>query len=208
MKKRALILVDIQNDFLPGGALPVPNGDEVVPVANEIMDKFHLVVATFDSHPSDHVSFASNHLGKEVGDVVQVNGEGQMLWPDHCVKHTSGWNSPSNLQFYIWEDESIYKGTDPQVDAYSGFSGLADPSDENSTLENILVESKVEEVYIMGLATDYCVKFTALDSAKLGFKTFVIEDGCRGVDVNPGDVEKAVEEMEEAGVVMVNSEDI
>jgi len=215
--KKALILVDIQNDFLPGGNLPVPNGDEVVPVANEIMWKFDLVVATYDSHPENHVSFASNHLGREVLDVVEIDGVQQILWPIHCVSFKHGWQHPDDLQFLDLEDEKrkgkqlrvIYKGTDSRVDAYSGFAGFGNNLDkENSTLEKILKELEIDEVYIMGLATDYCVKSTALDSAKLGFKTFVIEDGCRGVEANPGDVEKAIEEMKDAEIEIINSKDI
>lgn len=218
--KKALILVDIQNDFLPGGSLAVPNGDEVIPVANEIAWKFDLVVATYDSHPENHVSFASNHLGREVFDVVEIDGVQQILWPDHCISFTPGWQRPENLQCLDWtysidkrrtgkRVRVIYKGTDPQVDAYSGFAGFGNNFDkENSTLEKYLKELEINKVFIMGLATDYCVKFTALDSAKLGFKTFVIEDGCRGVNANPGDVEKAIEEMKEAGIAVISSEDV
>jgi len=214
--KKALILVDIQNDFLPGGSLPVPNGDEVIPVANEIIHQFDLVVTTYDSHPKDHVSFASNHPGKAVGDIVDVNGVQQMLWPDHCVDRTEGWARPDNLGLLDFSDSrrygkkvrGIYKGTDPQVDAYSGFASFLDESQKISDLEDLLHRQEINEVYIMGLATDYCVKFTALDSAKLGFKTFVIEDGCRGVGVNPGDVEKAITDMKAAGIEVIDSKDI
>lgn len=218
--KKALILVDIQNDFLPCGALPVPNGDEIIPVANEIMWKFDLVVATHDSHPRHHISFACNHPGKNVGDIIQVNGEDQILWPIHCVCFTHGWQHPKKLQFLDWQhgmDErrrgkqvrTIYKGTDSQVDAYSGFDGFYNDLDkENSTLENILKELEIDEVYVMGLATDYCVKFTALDSTKLGFKTFVIEDGCRGVNVNSGDVGRAIKEIKDVGIIVIESKEI
>ena len=193
----ALILVDLQNDFMPGGALAVTDGDRVVPVANRIMPRFDLVVATQDWHPSDHQSFASQHTGKKIGEVIDLHGLNQVLWPDHCVQDSSGAKFHADLA--IERIAKIFqKGTDPTIDSYSGFF---DNGHRQATgLAQFLENSRVNEVAIMGLATDYCVKFTALDAVKLNFDTYLIEDGCRGVELNPGDIGRAIEEMQAAGV--------
>ena len=202
---KALILEDIQNDFLPGGALPVPEGDQVVPVANELVKHFNLVVATQDWHPADHKSFASNHPGKNVGDVIQLRGLPQTLWPDHCVQGTSGADFAPGLDTGP-VDKILRKGDDPQIDSYSSFF---DNGHVRATgLEDYLKGRGVDEVYILGLATDYCVKFTALDAAALGFKTYLVRDGCRGVNLAPGDVDRAIQEMKQAGVVVTISTDV
>ncbi len=198
----ALILVDLQNDFVPGGALPVPEGDAVVPVANRVQPRFDLVVATQDWHPPDHGSFAANHPGKKPGDVIEHAGLRQILWPVHCVQNTLGAALLPGL------DRSriarvFQKGDDPNIDSYSGFF---DNGRRKATgLGGFLRQRGVTRVYVMGLATDYCVKFTALDARELGFETLLIEDGCRGVNLNPGDVERAVREMRAAGVSLVDS---
>lgn len=193
----ALILVDIQHDFLPGGALAVPDGDQVIPIANEKMGDFDLVVATQDWHPPNHGSFASQHEGKEIGDVTELNGLEQILWPDHCVQGTNGAElAPELDQNRI--DKVIRKGTDPGIDSYSGFY---DNDHRKSTgLTDFLRENGVKEVHILGLALDYCVKFTALDAIRDGFITHLHPKGCRGIEKNPGDCDKAVEEMEQSGV--------
>jgi len=200
---KALILVDIQNDFLPGGALPVPGGDEVVAVANRLIPRFELVVATKDWHPPNHVSFASNHPGKEVGDVVDADGIEQILWPDHCVQGSPGAEFVDALNTEGIE-EVFLAGNDRGVDSYSGFFDNA--RRKATGLEGFLRSGGVDAVYILGLATDYCVKYTALDAAELGFATYLIVDGCRGVDLHPGDVDKAIEQMQAAGVEVVTSE--
>jgi len=202
---RALILVDLQNDFVPGGALPVPGGDEVVPAANRLQEKFELVVATQDWHPPDHGSFAANHPGKNPGDVVELNGLEQILWPVHCVRETEGAAFVPGLNTERIE-RVFRKGTDPGIDSYSGFFDNGHRKDTG--LGDYLRSRDVTEVYVLGLATDYCVKFTALDARMLGFDTFLVEDACRGVNLNPGDVEKAVAEMRSAGVVVVGSTDV
>lgn len=198
----ALILVDLQNDFCPGGALPVPEADRVIPVANRLMRRFDLVVATQDWHPADHGSFAANHPGRSPGDLIQLAGLDQILWPVHCVQNTAG------AEFHPDLDRSrivavFQKGTDPAIDSYSGFF---DNGRRRATgLADFLRQRQVEGVYVCGLATDYCVKFTALDAASLGFKTHLIEDGCRGVELKPGDVGRAIAQMRAAGVVVLES---
>jgi nicotinamidase/pyrazinamidase len=202
---RALILVDLQNDFVPGGALAVPEGDRVIPIANRAQEKFDLVVATQDWHPTDHGSFASSHPSKRVGDTIDLNGLPQILWPVHCVQGTPGVEFVSNLS--IDRITRVFrKGTDPTIDSYSGFF---DNGHRKSTgLGEYLKSSGVDTVYILGLATDYCVKFTALDARQLGFDTFLIADGCRAVDVAPGDEQAALKEMQAAGVRIINSDQI
>jgi len=199
---RALILVDIQNDFLPGGALAVPRGDEVVPVANRVQPVFDLVVATQDWHPPRHGSFASTRPGRKPGEVDELAGLSQVLWPDHCVQGSRGAEFAPGLEMN--RVEAIFrKGTDPSIDSYSGFF---DNGHRKSTgLGDYLRGRAANDVYVLGLATDYCVKFTALDARKLGFRTFLVQDGSRGVELRPGDVTRAVEEMREAGIEVVQS---
>jgi nicotinamidase/pyrazinamidase len=198
----ALILVDIQNDFVPGGALAVPGGDTIVPVVSAIQRRFDLVVATQDWHPPDHGSFAANHPGRAVYERIDLHGLPQVLWPAHCVQGTPGADLVPGL------DRSrvarvFQKGTDPAIDSYSGFF---DNGRRRSTgLGEYLTASGVRAVYVCGLATDYCVKFTALDARRLGLDTFLIADATRGVNVTPGDVDRAVEEMRAAGVGVVES---
>jgi nicotinamidase/pyrazinamidase len=202
---RTLILVDLQNDFAPGGALAVHEGDRVVPVANSIIDKFDLVVATQDWHPPDHRSFAANNPGHEVGDVIDLAGLRQILWPVHCVQNTPGADFIPGLAV-TQINHITRKGTDPTIDSYSGFfdNGHRKATD----LGDYLSQQKASRVYIMGLATDYCVKFTALDAVGLGYETFLIEDGCRGVNLQKEDSANAIAEMKMAGVVVVNSGEI
>ena len=201
----ALILVDLQNDFLPGGALAVPEGDLVLPVANRVQRFFDLVAATQDWHPLDHGSFAANHPGKKPGDVVELNGLRQILWPVHCVESTPGAELARGLDTARLT-RIFRKGTDRAIDSYSGFF---DNGRRRSTgLEDFLLERRVTDVYILGLATDYCVKFTALDASTLGFRTFLIEDGTRGVELRPGDVASALNEMRQARVEIVSSREV
>ncbi|MEE8408563.1 MAG: bifunctional nicotinamidase/pyrazinamidase [Myxococcota bacterium] len=205
MVERALILVDLQNDFMPGGALEVANGGQIVPVANAIISKFDLVVATQDWHPLDHGSFVTQNASKKVGDVIELGGIEQVVWPVHCVQGSDG------AAFHASLDRSgitdvFQKGTSRRVDSYSGFF---DNDHEKSTgLGDYLKGRAVRRIYIMGLATDYCVKFTALDAVELGFETSVVEDGCVGVELNAGDVEAAFTEMRRAGVRCVRSADV
>lgn len=202
---KALILVDLQNDFLPGGALAVPDGDAVIPVANRSQEYFDRVIATKDWHPPNHGSFASNHPGKAVGEVVELGGQEQILWPDHCVRETRGSQFAPGLETAGIE-KIFYKGIDPEVDSYSA---LYDNAHLRATgLGDYLEETGVDEIYILGLATDYCVKFTALDALDLGFKVHVLADGCRAVDLNPGDGERALEEIAAHGANVMWSEEL
>jgi nicotinamidase/pyrazinamidase len=199
---RALILVDLQYDFCPGGALAVPRGDETITIANRLLPYFSTVVATQDWHPPDHLSFASQHRGCNPGDTIELDGLPQVLWPPHCVQDTRGAQLHDDLQ----RDkitEVFRKGTDRTIDSYSGFF---DNAHRKSTgLADWLRERWITRVYVMGLATDYCVKATALDARDLGFDTWVIEDGCRTVDVGKGDGDRALAAMRTAGVTIVES---
>ncbi len=182
---RALILVDIQNDFCPGGSLAVTDGDKIVPVVNKLQKLFPLVVATKDWHTADHSSFS--------------------IWPPHCVQDSLGAEFVKGLDTKHIA-RVFLKGTDQAIDSYSGFF---DNEHKRATgLGDYLKERGVTDVVIAGLATDYCVKFTALDAVQLGFKTSVVIDACRGVEVSSGDSARAVEEMKEAGVQIVQSEDV
>jgi nicotinamidase/pyrazinamidase len=202
---KVLIVVDVQNDFCPGGALAVRNGDHVVPVINDLQPRFDLVVATQDWHPANHKSFASNHATRQVGDLIELDGLSQVLWPDHCVQSTPGAEFVDALSTRNIK-RVFQKGTDPEVDSYSGFF---DNGHRHSTgLGDYLQEHDVTDVYVVGLATDYCVKFTALDAQALGFKTFVIEDACRGVELQEGDVRRALDDVRAAGVTVLSSNDI
>jgi nicotinamidase/pyrazinamidase len=202
---KALVLVDLQNDFCPGGALAVPEGDEAIPAANRLQQSSSLVVATQDWHPSDHGSFAINHPGKEPGDVIELAGLEQILWPVHCVQGTPG----AELHPDLVKDRIVRifrKGTDRQIDSYSGFF---DNGHRKATgLGDYLKSQSVTEVYVCGLATDYCVKFTALDAVELGFKTFFVKDASRGVNLTPGDVAGAISEMRSTGVAIAESSDL
>ncbi len=202
---KALILVDLQNDFMPGGALPVPHGDQVIPVANRVQHSFDLVVATQDWHPRDHGSFAANHPGRQPGDVIDLNGLEQVLWPVHCVQETTGAAFAPALDAHRVK-RTFRKGTDPAIDSYSGFF---DNGQRKSTgLSQYLRDNGVADLYILGLATDYCVKFTALDARRLGFDTHVIEDACRGVELRAGDGRAALEEMSRDEVTIIGSAQI
>lgn len=202
---KALVLVDIQNDFLPGGALAVPDGDAVIPIANRIQSLFPLVVATQDWHPANHGSFAANHPGKHPFDQIDLNGLPQTLWPVHCVQGTHGAELAPGLKRERIV-EVFQKGTDAGVDSYSGF--FDNGHRRGTGLEEWLRANGAREIFVCGLATDYCVKFTALDAAGLGLKTHFIEDASRGVNLQPGDIERGIEEMKHAGVQVVQSADL
>ena len=203
----ALLLVDIQNDFIPGGALPVPDGDSIVPLANRLQEsgRFDVIVATQDWHPPDHGSFAANHPGRKPFEVIDLHGLPQVLWPAHCVQETRGAAFVDGLA--TMKIEKVFpKGTDPAIDSYSGFF---DNGHRKATGMGDWLRSRgVTGVYVCGLATDYCVKATALDARQLGFETYLVEDASRGVNLKPGDVDRAVEEMRRAGVKVVRTEEV
>ena len=202
---RALLVIDIQIDFCPGGALEVKEGDAVIPVANMLMDQFDWVVATQDWHPANHKSFAANHPWRYPGQVIDLNGLSQILWPIHCVQDSFGAEFAPGLHTKK-VDKIIYKGTDPEIDSYSGF--YDNGHRQSTVLADFLKEKEVTSVYVLGLAADYCVKYTVLDALALGFKTYLVTDGTRGVNLEPQDTEKAIKEMSEKGAILVESTDL
>jgi nicotinamidase/pyrazinamidase len=202
---KVLLLVDIQNDFLPGGALAVTDGDQIIPVVNQLIPKFELIVATQDWHPQEHGSFASNHSSRKPGELIQLSGLTQVLWPDHCVQNTFGAAFSQSLNTNSI-NTVFRKGADVGVDSYSGFF---DNGKRNDTgLHDYLQRKGVEEVFIVGLATDYCVKFTAIDSAALGYKTRVVADATRAVNLLANDGDEALAEMKEQNIELLHSSDL
>ena len=197
MTKTCLLLIDLQNDFLPGGALAVPGGDQVISVANEMIRDFDIVIASQDWHPSNHGSFVSQHPDRKVGDTFLWNGASQVVWPDHCVQGTYGAAFPSELDVSKIS-QLVTKGEDPNVDSYSTFF---DNAKMRATRLHVLLQSlEVDTIHMMGLATDYCVRATALDALELGYRVTLHTKGCRGVEIQPGDCVKAIEEMALNGV--------
>lgn len=177
---KALIIVDMQNDFLPGGALEVQDGDVIIPLINSLQKKFDLVVATQDWHPADHKSFASSHPGKKVFDEIILEGVPQILWPDHCVQETFGSAFTSHLD--TKKIEAIFhKGMEKEIDSYSGFF---DNGKRKATgMGDYLKDRRITKIYVTGLAGDYCVYFTALDSLELGFESTIIADATRPINL-------------------------
>jgi nicotinamidase/pyrazinamidase len=201
----ALIIVDVQNDFCPGGSLAVTDGDQVIGVINRLAPRYPLVVATKDWHPRDHISFASCHPGHKVLDTITVNYGKQVLWPDHCVQATHG------AQFHPHLDQTrlhvvLHKGTRSELDSYSAFA----ENDHRTTtgLDAWLGAMGVRTVYVTGLAEDFCVLATALDAVRLGFATVVVSDATRAVDAPPGTAERARRRMAQAGVRRVESREL
>ena len=194
----ALILIDIQNDFLPGGSLEVPKGDEIIDNVNFIMDNYNIVVATKDWHPKDHISFASNHKNKNVGQIIKINNLDQMLWPDHCIKDSKGSEFPKKLNSHKIH-KIFYKGVDSDIDSYSVFY---DNGKIRSTgLSNFLKKSNINQVDIVGLATDYCVKYSSIDAYNEGFKTKVLCSCVRGISVQTTEI--AFKEMKDMGISII-----
>lgn len=197
---KALLMIDIQIDFLKGGALAVPQGNEIIPVVNRLQEKFDLIVATQDWHPPDHKSFASSHPGNALFSNIKLNNQDQVLWPDHCVQGTPGAALAPDLNKN--KIEAIFrKGMDPEMDSYSGFY---DNGHLKSTgLGSYLRGKNIREVYVAGLAGDYCVYFTAIDALQEGFKTILIEDATRAIDaVN---FEKAKADLVDKGGEIISS---
>ncbi len=187
-KRDALIVVDMQKDFMPGGALPVPKGDSIVPTLNKYIERFSSlnlpVYFTRDWHPEDHISF-KGHGG---------------IWPPHCVQNTEGAKFHDDLLIPQDNKFIISKGTSRDFDAYSGFQG--------TVLEDLLKERGIKRVFVGGVATDYCVKNTVLGALNLGFQVFLLTDGIKGVDVNPGDSERAIDLMLSEGAVAIELKDL
>ena len=199
----ALLLIDIQRDFMPGGPLGVPEGDAVIPVANRLMGRFPLVVATQDWHPADHGSFAVHHPGRNPGEVIDLHGLTQVLWPVHCVQETDGAGFSDGLDV-AGIHHIVRKGMDARVDSYSGFfdNGGKNPSG----LSTFLRSRGVTHLVILGVATDYCVRFTAEDALAEGFAVTVVEDGCRGVNLSPGDADRALDSLRARGARICRSD--
>jgi nicotinamidase/pyrazinamidase len=201
----ALLVVDIQSDFLPGAALAVPDGDVIIPIVNRLMERFALVLATQDWHPANHGSFAANHPNRRPAEVIDLNGISQILWPVHCVQGSWGAAFSSQVRSECFH-QVFAKGIDPGIDSYSGFF---DNRRKRSTgLIEYLRERSVDELFICGLATDYCVRFSALDSIDCGIRTRVIQDACRGVDLKPGDSAEAIADLRKIGVSIVESNNV
>ena len=195
---RALLIIDVQNDFLPGGALAVPGGDEIIPLINNIQSRFNLVVATQDWHPAGHKSFASSHNHKQPFDVINWMGHEQVLWPDHCIQGTEGAACATALNMNMVA--AIFrKGMSPEIDSYSGFY---DNGHQRSTgLSDYLRGMQVSEVFIAGLAGDFCVYFTAKDALLEGFKTFIIEDATRSISTQGFENVRAHIQQQHGGLI-------
>ena len=199
-----LVIVDMQYDFLPGGSLAVAGGDEIVPLINQLATRFRNVVLTQDWHPKDHISFASQHPGKAPFDTIDLDYGTQVLWPAHCVWQTRGAEISKDLDI-PHAQLIIRKGYNRQIDSYSGFQ---EADRETLTgLAGYLNERDVGRLYVVGLATDFCVAWTALDGAAGGFDVTVIEDATRAIDAN-GSLQKAWDDMAEASVARVMSREI
>ena len=201
--KDALIVVDVQNDFCPGGRLAVQKGDEVVPLVNALANHFANVVLTQDWHPPGHQSFATSHPGRKPFDSIRLPYGEQVLWPDHCVQGSDGAALHKDLSV-PQAQLLIRKGYNKDVDSYSAF--LEADRKTRTGLEGYLEERGIKRVFVCGLATDFCVAWTALDARKLGFAAAVIEDACRAID-NQGSLAAAWEKMKKAGVTRVQSGD-
>ena len=196
MSRSCLVVVDLQNDFMPGGALAVPHGDEVVPLINRLAERFDNVVLTQDWHPRGHISFASSHPGKKPFETIQLSYGTQVLWPDHCVQGSPGAVIHPDLNV-TKAQLVIRKGHHAGIDSYSAF--LEADRRTATGLAGYLRERKLEKLYLCGLATDFCVAWTALDACAAGFDTTVIEDACRAIDLD-GSLARAWTEMRAAGV--------
>jgi nicotinamidase/pyrazinamidase len=196
-----LIVVDVQNDFCPGGALEVKHGDEIVPLVNQLAHKFENVVVTQDWHPAGHISFASSHAGRKPFETKRLRYGEQVMWPDHCVQGTRGAALHDGLEL-PQAQLIIRKGFHPKVDSYSGF--LEADRKTKTGLDGYLRSRGVKRVYCVGLATDFCVAWTALDARRFRFESVVIEDACRAID-NAGSLAAALKAMAKTGVKRANS---
>ena len=201
----ALLVIDLQVDFCPGGNLPVPDGDRIVPTVNRLARRFERVVATQDWHPQDHVSFASNHSGKNPFETIRTETGEQILWPDHCVPGTPGAEFHPELDTLVF-DLIVRKGSNPNLDSYSAFfeNDRTTPTGLHFYLEGLGVRS----VCLAGLALDVCVFYSAMDAIRMGFHTTVVENACRGIDSPPGSKNTRLEEMKRAGADILKAEDV
>jgi nicotinamidase/pyrazinamidase len=200
---KTLVIIDVQNDFMPGGSLEVPGGDQILPVINRVQDKFDLVVATQDWHPENHSSFASTHDGRQPFETIEWKGLQQILWPDHCIINSEGADFHSDLD--TARIEAIFrKGMDPDIDSYSGF--YDNGHKKNTGLAGYLRERKAEDLYFCGLAADVCVSYTLMDALKEGFRSTLIEDTTRPIDEEK--FKKTKKELEQKGCRFIKSNQI
>ena len=199
MNRTALIIVDMQYDFLPGGSLAVENGDEIVPIINNLQNNYDIVVATQDWHPEEHYSFASSHPEKVPFEMIQMDGQDQVLWPDHCVQGTRGAELIGELD---WRKVSAIfrKGMDQEVDSYSGF--FDNHRKHKTGMAGYLRDLNVTDIYVAGLAADYCVYFTARDGQELGFRTHFIKNATR--EISRSGYTEALTDLLGRGVEIVN----
>jgi len=202
--KNCLIITDIQNDFCPGGALAVAEGNEIIPIVNSLAQKFDKVVATQDWHPSDHVSFAATH-NKELYDVITIDGIQQVMWPVHCVQGSLGADFHKDLDLRP-VDLIIRKGSHRSIDSYSTF--MENDKKTITGLHSYLQGFAIQDLYFCGLATDYCVYYSAVDARNMGFNVSVILDACRGVDVPAGNLADTVQAMKERGIRILNHDEL
>lgn len=201
---KALLIVDLQNDFCPGGALAVPDGDTIVPTVNKLINIFDVVIQTQDWHPAGHYSFASSHDGKEPYDTIEVDYGEQVLWPDHCVQGSVGAEFHPELNT-MKTQVIIRKGFRRKIDSYSTF--YENDQETTTGLTGYLQERGITDLYTVGLATDFCVKWSVLDGIDEGFTMYIVKDAVKGIDLN-GSLDEAWDEMEENGVNVVNSDDL
>ena len=200
----ALVLIDIQNDFCPGGALAVNQGDEIVDISNKIQERFKIKIITQDWHPSTHKSFASNHEGKEPLSIVEMFYGPQVLWPNHCIQGTEGSEFHSKLVTDN-ADLIIRKGFRPEIDSYSAF--FENDQKTPTGLDGYLKSRGINTIYLCGLALDFCVYFSAIDGAKLGYNVIVIEDACRAIDLN-GSLENSLNDMKSKGIRLLTTSNL
>jgi len=208
-KHDALLIIDMQNDFMPGGALPVEEGDQIIDNINNIAEIFRenngIIVLTQDWHPKNHMSFASSHLGKEPGEKFQSEGIGPVLWPDHCVQGSKGAEFheklKTNLAYAI-----IRKGYNSNVDSYSGF--IENDKKSETGLSGFLKSLKIKRIFICGLALDYCCYFTALDGTDFGFEVYFLVNLTRGIDIPSGNISKSLQDMTDKGIKFATKDNL
>jgi len=197
----ALIIVDMQNDFMPGGALPVEEGDQIIDSINRISEIFKKyngkIILTQDWHPKNHKSFASSYIDKKPGDEYHSDGIGPILWPDHCVQGTKGAQFHDKLNIDL-AHAIIRKGFNPEVDSYSAF--IENDKKSETRLKGCLNSLKIKKIFICGLALDYCCYYTALDGIAFGFEVYFLVNLSRGIDLPPGNISKSLQHMKEKGV--------
>jgi nicotinamidase/pyrazinamidase len=201
----ALIIVDMQNDFMPGGALAIDDADKIIPIINNAMSFFSLVIAVQDSHPLGHISFASSHPSAEVYSTISVQGVEQRLWPEHCIKGTWGALLHRNIHAELIK-HTVFKGEDKEVDSYSAF--FDNLHKRHTGLDAYLKKSEIDTIYICGVATEYCVLYSVIDALELGYSVFVIADACKGIDLSANDDNNALQIMRKLGADIITSQEL